>query len=88
MSYTKGPWSFNVIRKCRYIGGENHVEYELKDSEGKDIMPTIENARLHAAAPELLDALEWFATQRYYGDESRYWKHKALEVIAKARGEK
>jgi hypothetical protein len=87
MSYTKGPWSFNVIRKCRYIGGENHVEYELKDSEGKDIMPTIENVRLHAAAPELLEALD--ALVKSHSTDANFPAiNNARIALAKARGEK
>lgn len=88
MSYTKGPWVLGVVKKSRFIGKENHIEYELTDSDGGDIPPTIENARLHASAPDLLEALELMVKNAE--DPISLFGHpmdSAIKAIAKARGE-
>ena len=81
MSHTKGPW----IRKS--IPG--HL-FELADTEGNPVMrirggmmPTLEDARLMEAAPELLAAL-----RQCYSDLQRYAPTSAGSVAARAAIEK
>lgn len=88
-SHTPGPW----VAKGRYIGVENHMSYiaECRDYNGNwtNAPIAVANARLIAAAPELLHALELardhLEVSNYEGKED---ETLALinAAIAKAKG--
>lgn len=68
------------IAECDDLYDENMTEEEAEA-----------NARLIAAAPELLEALEWIVNPDYAIGSNAEYKHAAVEVakaaIAKATGE-
>lgn len=97
--HTPGPWVW--YRKLS--GSENSRGFGIAQ-EGKrfaivDVYPLDEdgvageaNARLMAAAPELLEALEEVvaeatAYEARHGEMRRPWVRKARAAIAKAKGE-
>jgi hypothetical protein len=94
--HTPGPWAveFNWKMVATVAGGANG--YELFDVRG-DVPDFQKNARLIAAAPELLEALEEllsigsvFISAIEANDPSvdfENWEAKARAAIAKARGE-
>lgn len=83
MSHTPGPWEFDPIDRVVVKGGAE-IAYMARSANGADV-------RLIAAAPELLEALE-FALAAL---EDVFGKNKvdvgaintARAAIAKARGE-
>ena len=74
-SYTPGPWEY----KGRIISNKDYNVAYTHDLFEKDA-----NARLIAAAPELVEALEWCAM--VYGKD---WPENAAiwDTIKKAKGE-
>lgn len=91
--YTPGPWRVFAGTGFDYLGieGENDqtvVIYGLDGDDGGVRGSTKEeaeaNARLIAAAPELLEALEWTARAL---DKEHPAAIKARVAIAKAKGE-
>ena len=87
-AHTPGPWRLKLGKGVQYT-------YLVSDRNGQDIAnwahypnatkaQTKANARLIAAAPELLDALQGFIE----GAESMGWcTEKARAAIARATGE-
>ncbi len=85
--HTPGPWA----SRGRYVGTPNHMSFiaECRDENGNwtDTPHTIANARLIAAAPELLEALtEITDAYSFYFKEGNPWGDKARAAIAKATG--
>jgi hypothetical protein len=89
--HTPGPWiadGYNVrVRNGRYIAytGPSHTppsEYPKQCAEEDKA-----NARLIAAAPELLEALENLMETCEYGDHNADEYNAAVAAIAKAKGE-
>jgi hypothetical protein len=90
--HTPGPWASNSadsFELCVY--GNCH---RIAKMAGGEINRDIANARLIAAAPELLEALQDFlnwSNSVYYGKDTRRElvraKDKASAAIAKATGE-
>lgn len=95
---TPGPWSFHA----KLTASENHKGYRLADKDGAwlgDLSPCDEdgkeggaNARLIAAAPELLEALRKYldATDAEVSGLEVNWRPvilKARAAIVKATGE-
>lgn len=91
--HTPGPW----VANGRYIGTPNHKSFiaECKDQNGNwtNEPMAVANARLIAAAPELLEALQ--AIERHHVEQNRLkgrdeGKSKTLTIaraaIAKATG--
>ncbi|WP_238925141.1 hypothetical protein [Achromobacter insuavis] len=109
--YTPGPWSLETVRTssgvCHKVGPfpgrrEDHpprhaclyADYP-SDSNPSD-QELLANARLIAAAPELLEALEDLRSelilsdvdQAYIASHFRRWLDKATAAIAKAQGDR
>jgi hypothetical protein len=90
MKHTPSPWNLGTETLIvRSSNRESHIadcgiSYSLSDSEMKS------NARLIAAAPELLEALEAMLAEMQVW-ESELGEHpaatKARAVLAKAKGE-
>ena len=94
--HTPGPW----VAQGRYIGVKGHMSYigECGDQNGNwtNEPMAVANARLIAAAPDLLEALKdmnsgWKYIRHSYGDLYGVgWdraQEKADAAIAKAQGE-
>ena len=90
MKHTPGPWDCKVFNNGAYIIADGPVD-ELSSciiasrNEHPDPPTGRANARLIAAAPELLDALVYMR-RTMYSDTSEE-SIKADEAIAKATGE-
>ena len=98
MSHTKGPWTASEHGDYGDYDGNSIVirgdDLRIAAVLGYDTEETHANARLIAAAPELLETLEhiacadtatWDADMR---DEFRWWAQtRAKLAIAKAKGE-
>src|SRR5687768_15385929 len=87
---TPGPWEIGTPgpNKCPTIG---HKGLMVATVAHGDDHPTYANARLIAAAPELLEALDWLVQilpdPELDNDElQRTWTKKARTAIAKATG--
>lgn len=99
MSHTKGPWTASEHGDYGDYDGNSIVirgdDLRIAAVLGYDTEETHANARLIAAAPELLETLEniacadtatWDADMR---DEFRWWAQtRAKLAIAKAKGAK
>ena len=90
--HTPGPWKVSKPRKS-YMNGEMMFRIDGADvvKDYEDWGFTEESARLIAAAPDLLEALQAMATEFDSGDvNDGEWAaiQKARTAIAKATGEK
>lgn len=90
MKHTPGPWTQGHTEEgkaCVWLDG--HVEPDSgMGSVGTWIdCNTEENARLVAAAPELLEALQRLLAQDDNGEDEIWVRNKARAAIAKATGE-
>ena len=90
--HTQGPWKVSKPRKS-YMNGEMMFRIDGADvvTDYEDWGFTEESARLIAAAPDLLEALQAMATEFDSGDvNDGEWAaiQKARTAIAKAMGEK
>ena len=92
--YTRGPWNANFTRFSRWVVG-----FHITDPKHGSLRPICEaydktgamnpdeiaaNARLIAAAPELLEALKWAVDNP---NDDAYWIEQARAAIANATGE-
>ena len=84
--HTQGPWqAIGTMVRGRYALGENNRPGGLiADCGGYYTPETSANARLIAAAPELLEALKWAVDNP---NDDAYWIEQARAAIAKATGE-
>lgn len=97
--HTPGPWTVHPIYNNAPVL-ENIGVYEIEEAheegkeslmEGCDPWPAIEaNARLIAAAPDLLEALEWIVQPDHPIGSNAEFAQKAAKIaataIAKAKG--
>jgi len=89
--HTKGPWKLSAGRNIETESGEFYITYG-KDRYGnpvfRDFVELDRNARLIAAAPELLDALQDLLKDKYLADPINADRMAAARAaIAKATGE-
>jgi hypothetical protein len=86
MSYTKGPWKLLEHEENMYISTEDDVWIcDCGALNNPDILP---NARLIAAAPELLEALETiFSSYEQDANPGSKFTARIRALIAKAKGE-
>jgi acyl CoA:acetate/3-ketoacid CoA transferase len=96
IKHTLGPWKTDDIESgdCqRYVLAGNHEEAQiiaritLKTFVGPTQSESEANARLIAAAPELLEALVSFTKSRYIRHQHPKRFAAAVAAIAKATGE-
>lgn len=83
MSHTPGPW-FLDLENDRYI--TVHAEHrDICDmtTDFGDVAEAEANGRLVAAAPEMLEALEWLSLHSFTAQNSP----QVQSAIRKARGE-
>jgi hypothetical protein len=87
--HTKGPWSFYTHPQpngCPVVGGDGVMVAMLAHSvsEYGQKEEALANARLIAAAPELLTWLKW-ASKRLPEDVKQSWQYEELcKTLAKA----
>ena len=84
--HTPGPWRIGaLVHEVHAADGSLVAELA---SRGEKYRETRHNARLIAAAPDLLEALRWIASCECEDDgDNDYIYSKAREAIAKATGE-
>jgi hypothetical protein len=87
--HTPGPWTADVVRFNSYTlriikAGTDWIAHVHTQSTESDIPRDVSNARLIAAAPELLEALEGYISDCTNDECERCIK--ARSVIAKVRG--
>lgn len=93
--HTPGPWHFRaaiqegqfVVRDRKSSGGFADIA-RVKGDKRSTLAQAEANARLIAAAPDLLDALETYPAQGVImtDEEMWAWVAKARSAIDKARG--
>ena len=87
MSHTPGPWDYDSFALREEIMSENNPLIATVCSvHCKKPEEMRANARLIAAAPELLEALVELADQYQYNNGFDEIYEAAMKVIAKARG--
>jgi len=87
--HTPGPWTTDVVRSTNYTlriikAGTDWIAHVHTQSTESDIPRDVSNARLIAAAPELLEALEGYISDCTNDECERCIKSRA--AIAKVRG--
>lgn len=97
MKHTPGPWKFTDTPETEHhlIDGNGTHKVPVAVIERQDDNNSKANAHLIAAAPELLEALEWgmkhvlAPAQKLPGTSKYYFNmyDKACAAIAKAKGE-
>ena len=97
IKHTQGPWVLGESSEGRHFRAVNAREHselatvvwvmEDDDMEGAQSPKCEANARLIAAAPDLLEALEEVVQWLELGDHEGQMHSKARAAIAKARGE-
>jgi hypothetical protein len=88
MSYTKGPWSYAISGDTNYARIYLHGFGRMDPIHGGDSLSGYcgdANARLIAAAPDLLEALEEIMSWQTMAPKESI--EKASAAIAKTRGE-
>lgn len=90
--HTPGPWSFSTSPQpngCPSVGARGLlvavVAHSVNQSDQKET--ALANARLIAAAPELLKELTYFLDWIEQGDYEESFLNSARAAIAKATGE-
>jgi hypothetical protein len=94
--HTPGPWhhdEYGFISAGPKVIGEAFL-YELNDDERDEYLPCEANARLMAAAPELLEFVEGVAeglntggNPGYLEDAVEFLEERAQRIIAKIEGD-
>lgn len=87
---TPGPWTYTNTGKYIYTDNQSPImtlEYQghICKTKKLDEQTRIANARLIAAAPELLEALELAVKQNTIGGLEVPWIRQAQQAIAKAK---
>ena len=82
-SFTPGPWYFLPDRNGRLQVGPS-INYTVAEMCVTPLEGQEANARLIAAAPELLEALKWAVDNP---NDDAYWIEQARAAILKATGE-
>lgn len=89
MTHTPGPWKTRSHRSNIYVsGGADDSKEELwitVQTPGDDVRAA--NARLIAAAPDLLDSLQMALDASLHGIDDHSWEDAAIAAIARATGE-
>jgi hypothetical protein len=97
--HTPGPWKFVIHNRVEIVGPKDSSGWPMQvvyNCGMPDDATAIANARLIAAAPELLEALEYLADEYQYMPKAGAVYEKAMAdavyehamtVIRKARGE-
>lgn len=88
--YTPAPWQIDYSGNCHIgITDENDRTLAFCSLQNEDCAENEANARLIAAAPDLLSALEELCADKYLSDPINADRMKnARAAIAKAKGEK
>ena len=94
MSHTPGPWRARILEVGRPDSSVATIHNHGKSATRKPTEEDLANARLIAAAPELLRVLEWLytdacdrgETEDDSGKEYEDWK-ATRKIIAAAKGE-
>jgi hypothetical protein len=90
--HTPGPWSVYECQDSLIIETNNNCKSELAKLEKKSNIHAEQNARLIAAAPELLEALEMAhallleQNKEYLLDWNRENRTKIMRALTKATG--
>jgi len=97
MEHTKGPWTFGkpkgeedlvgyvMTPDKKFLIADTYVDYIR--GQGLDQEEQTANANLIAAAPELLEALEYLLNDMQLNDVPTNCVQKAQQAINKAKGE-
>lgn len=98
--HTPGPWATDAVGEYVFADGGSHPVAQVRGyghyckmfgDEEQAVNRMSANARLIAAAPELLEALEsLYSRVRKDKDAKKWWEYEqkmARAAIAKARGE-
>lgn len=85
--HTPGPWVARKINGAGWPGQRGFaIDFNEDQEQVVDFVYEEADAHLIAAAPELLEALEW-ALRDAAADELDPWFANARDAIAKARGD-
>ena len=91
-SHTPGPWRFEQISRSMLADGKGNKFYVLQDSDGQEVIADWlkeADARLIAAAPDLLEALRKAEAalsdigdaEREPGDDVAWLERRAAEAL-------
>jgi hypothetical protein len=89
MKHTKGPWYVSPeIKTGIYADTEDGTVYVCDMPEFVDWETRLANAKLIAAAPEMLEALEYIIAEKRLQGHEVWIEDRCLdEIIKKAKGE-
>jgi hypothetical protein len=86
--HTPGPWNVSECGSIEFADGFLGEAYDFNGTTKTDL-PMMANARLMAAAPELLEALKELYNASLVMEQPRFYKAlaEAKKVIAKIEGD-
>lgn len=85
-THTPGPWAI-TNEHCDNITVHADGLYVANIVTNRDCVDDdTANARLIAAAPELLEALRGMVDHAYHGVRAEHWRRVAIAALAKATG--
>ena len=89
MAHTQGPWEFELMLDKRYAVYGQNARHRIATISNYVEHDDFDNARLIAAAPELLEACEAFVNYSELPFSPGYKDalEKCKSAIAKAKGE-